>query len=372
MSTAFSLHRLLSRIALSAMAVFAWVLVLDTKLASHVSLTAALIQVILLLLLSQVTLVLAAPAVAQLYRGGMVRLMIAGCIAHAAAWVLLGAALIGSAVPWSLAGFAVLSGFARAAYATPFSLIQYDMGADSYIHEFLYALVPLAAAIVFAQGTDAAAYTLFILAALMLFSAAFLLRFEAYEEFSWHYRDTFGMLLEPVHRRFVVDHLLKGYEAAVLFVVWPMFVYIILDHSYLVLGVLFTVSLLGLSALRQLFPHWGPSSPAAAAALAGGAWLARMVFVQPVPLILVQMAGTAGVPQRVRAHQLLSQDADNSTFLDEVTILKEISLGLGRASLCIAFIAALSFLPEFWALLSLFLSAALAAAFATYRTVAKH
>jgi hypothetical protein len=296
--------------------------------------------------------------------------MILGCIAHAASWVLLGAALVGYAVPWCLVGFALLSGFARAAYATPFSLIQYDMGADSYMHEFLYALIPLAAAFAFAYGTVSAAYALFGIAALMMVSAVFLLRFEAYEEFSWYYRDTFGMLLEPVHRGFVTEHLLKGYEGAALFVVWPMFVYLILYHSYLVLGILFTVSLLGLSALRPLTAHWRAPAPSAAAALAGGAWLARMVFVQPVPLILVQLAGTAGVPQRVRAHQLLSQDADNSTFLDEITILKEISLGLGRAALCIAFIAALIFLPAFWALLSLFVSAALAAALATYRSVA--
>jgi uncharacterized membrane protein YuzA (DUF378 family) len=206
--------------------------------------------------------------------------MILGCIAHAASWVLLGAALVGYAVPWCLVGFALLSGFARAAYATPFSLIQYDMGADSYMHEFLYALIPLAAAFAFAYGTVSAAYALFGIAALMMVSAVFLLRFEAYEEFSWYYRDTFGMLLEPVHRGFVTEHLLKGYEGAALFVVWPMFVYLILYHSYLVLGILFTVSLLGLSALRPLTAHWRAPAPSAAAALAGGAWLARMVFVQ--------------------------------------------------------------------------------------------
>ncbi len=147
MTTAFSLHRLLSRIAIAATNVFTWVIVFGIKLALVPTLTQALVETTILFLLSQAILALAAPAVAQLYSGGMVRLMLFGTLAQAASWVLLGAATIGfDPVPF-LIGFAVLSGLARATYATPFSLIQHDAGRDAYLHEFLYSIIPLAASL---------------------------------------------------------------------------------------------------------------------------------------------------------------------------------------------------------------------------------
>lgn len=371
MTLAFSLHRLLSRIAIAATNVFTWVIVFDIKLSIVSTLTQALVETTILFLLSQAVLALAAPALAQLYAGGMVRLMLFGTLAQAASWVLLGAAAIGlDPIPF-LIGFAVLSGLARAIYATPFSLIQHDAGRDAYLHELLYGLIPLASALFYMRDAATGGYVLFAAAALAIASAAFLVRFEAYEGFSWDYRETFGMLLEPAHRPYVFEHLLKGYEGAALFFLWPLFLYLILGHSYLALGVILTASLMGIAALHLLLPRHDTGSPLWASALAGGAWVARMIVVTPVPIVLVQLASTAGAPERMRDHQLMTLLADSGTFLDELTVLKELSLALGRGILAMVFIGSLATLPPFWALLALFLTAGLASAIATYRTMIK-
>lgn len=369
MTTAFTLHRLFSRIVLAATSVFAWVLVFDLKLSLATSLATAFAETTLLFALSQIALLLLAPAAAQLYTRGMTRLMLFGTLAAAAAYALLAVSILGFYVPYCLSAFAVLLGASRALYATPFSLIQHDMGRDSYAHEFLYSLIPLAAAFALGQGPLAQAYVLLAGAALTIFAALFLMRFEAFETFSWRYRETFGMLLEPAHRTFTIEHLLKGYEGAALFFAWPIFVYLILGHAYLPLGVVMTASLLGLMVVRILLPQHDEGTPLFAAVLAGGVWLMRIVAVGPVAVVLLQLAGTAGAPHRIRAAQTGNFSADADTFLDEVSVLKELALALGRGIFAVVFVAVNVLLSPFWALGITFVSAALAAALGTYRSL---
>lgn len=369
MTTAFTLHRLLSRIVLAASSIFAWVLVFDLKLALAASLPIAFAETALLFALSQIIVLLLAPATAQLYGRGMVRLMLFGTLALAAAYTVLGAAILGYYVPYCVSAFALLAGASRALYATPFSLIQHDMGRDSYAHEFLYSLIPLAAAYALAQGPLSQALVLAVGAAMLACAALFLVRFEAFESFSWNYRETFGMLLEPAHRQFTIEHLLKGYEGAALFFAWPIFVYLILGHAYLPLGVVMTASLLGLMVVRLVLPQHDEGTPLFAATLAGGVWLLRIVAAGPVAVVLLQLAGTAGAPHRIRALQSGNFAADADTFLDEVSVLKEISLALGRTIFALAFVAVNILLTPFWALGLTFATAAAAAALGTYRSL---
>ncbi|HEY4522089.1 MAG TPA: hypothetical protein VJH91_00420, partial [Candidatus Paceibacterota bacterium] len=70
--------------------------------------------------------------------------------------------------------------------------------------------------------------------------------------------------------------------------------------------------------------------------LAGSAWVMRLVVASPVGVVLVDTYFHAGRPE-ARGHDASAyeQTAENRTFVDEVTALKEMGMGIGRTILCI-------------------------------------
>ena len=373
MITHFTLHQLFARAALSAGALFGWVMFFAIHLEAVSSLPLAIMHTGVAYALSQIVLVLFVPLAGRLYAQGVVRVMILAMLALAAALVSHALLMGGETNPFTVLGFAFGMGVYRALYATPFALVQHDMHEERYWFDIALAYIPLLVGLLLTQGVVGEPMIL-IAAALCAFCAIVpLAQFEAYERYEWGYRETFGMLLEPAHRRFVLESLVRGVEGAALFFAWPLFVFIILGQSYLALGLVFSVSAFLLLALRVAAPERPIiTTPLMAATVTSASWLARIVAVGPLAVIGIQLASSAAHPRRIHEHVVADHFADGGTFLDELTTLKELALGMGRLVFACAFFAALYYLPIAWALGFIFVLAALAGGAASYLAHGKH
>lgn len=360
MIAAFSIHRMLLRAALSSALLFAWVLLYELELSLTGTIQSALAATALIFALSQAVLILATPLSAKLNEHGMVRSMILALCALAAAFALLGVAFL-TLSPLSIALFGILAGIYRAFYAIPLALMRDDLSVARQAVEVVIASIPAVAGIVLAGGYEA--WVLIAGSALALASIIPLLRFEAYERFEWTYRETFGMLIEPAHRRYVKREFLRGIEAAALFALWPLFLFVIVVPSYAALGVIASGSLLLVLSVRALVQRPLVADPAARAALTGGAWVARLAVGGPIAAIVVETTHHAGVSRHMPTHDAA---ADRGTFLDEVTALKEVALGFGRLSLALIFALALAFASPAYAFGFAFIVAAASAAAGEY------
>lgn len=362
MIAAFSIHRTLLRSALSAALLFSWVMLFELELVRTPSITQALSETALIFILSQIATILAAPLAGRLYGNGMVRSMVIALLSLAFAFAFLGAAYVEAFGSLCLAYFGIFIGIYRAFYTVPSSLMHDDMPLPDAATETVIACVPFAAAIVLAAGYEP--FLLWAAAAVVVAAILPLLRFDAYEKYEWTYRETFGMLLEPAHRSFVGQSLLRGYEGAALFFAWPLFLYTIIEPSYLPIGLIATGSLLLMFSLRSIHPR-PIRDPAVAAAISAGAWVGRVSIGGPIGGILVQTLGEAGRPD-ARSHAAYEVLSDHGTFLDEITTLKEIALAFGRILLALAALALLHAVQPFTVFGILFVGAAVAAAVSEY------
>lgn len=373
MSTHFVLHQLSARIALSGGALFGWVMFFAVQLNATLSLPHALVQTGVAYALSQIVLILLVPLAGRLYAYGVVRVMILAMLALAAALVSLALMIEGDSVSVAALGFAMGMGVYRALYATPFALVQYDMHEERYWFDVAIAYIPLLVGLLLTQGVVGESIILVCAALCALVAIVPLVRFEAYERYEWGYRETFGILLEPAHRRYVWHGFVRGVEGAALFFAWPLFVFVILGQSYLALGLVFSVSAFLLLALRIAAPERPIiTTPLMAASITGASWLARIVAVGPLAVIGIQLASSAADPRRIHEHVIADHFADGGTFLDELTTLKEIALGMGRLAFAFVFAAALFYLPIAWALGAIFALAALSGGASSYLSYKKY
>lgn len=362
MITAFSIHRTLLRTALSAALLFSWVMLFELELLHTATIPQALSETALIFILSQIATILASPLAGKLYGNGMVRSMIIALVSLSFALAFLGAAYVGSFGPLCLAYFGIFVGLYRAFYTVPAMLMREDMSLPQTATEIVIACVPFVAAMVLSAGYEP--FLLWAVAAIVIAAIVPLLHFDAYERYEWTYRETFGMLLEPAHRSFVAQSLMRGYEGAALFFAWPLFLYTIIEPSYLPIGLIATGSLLLMLALRNV--HQRPiRDPAVAAAVSAGAWVGRVSIGGPIGAILVQTLGEAGRPEP-HAHAAYEVLPDNGTFLDEISTLKEIALAFGRILLALAALVILGFADVFTMFGVLFVGAAVAAAVSEY------
>jgi len=364
MKIAFAIHRAFLRIALSGGVLFAWVMFFDWQLAQTGQLAASLRETTLAFALFQIVVILATPLAGQFFAGGMVRAMVLSLVALAASLSILGATIAGVvAPPYGSVAFSILLGLHRGFYATPFSLVQGGLSIKNIVIEVIFACVPLEVGLMVEMLGVVSPAVLFGAAFFALLSIVPLLRFDAYERFEWTYRETFGMLWEPAHQAFVVQSMLQGFEGAALFFLWPLFVFIMLGYSVFGLGVVMTASFLLVIAAHAIVsePKRTPS-PLTTAIIATGSWIARFFAIGPVGIVLVQVFGT-GNPRRMREYLMNDVFADSGSFLDEITILKEIALALGRLIFVLLFAGLAAIVSFGVAVATVFALAALAAAY---------
>ncbi|MBI5469763.1 hypothetical protein HY968_00365 [Candidatus Kaiserbacteria bacterium] len=366
-------HRFLMRAALAASGSFAWVFafVLFTQLDGTAA--SAFARVLLLYALVQVITTLATPYFAARVRHGVRRLLIWGTVVLSIALTIWGAALtryFGVSISIGVVGFAVALGLYRAMYWIPYAVEKERLAVHSVRNvpiELFIAFMPAIAGVSIGQDPLAPASLMFGMASVLLVSLLPLMHIkETYERYIWKYRQTFGELMEKRYRPFVVSGVLDGIQGASLLLIWPLAIFMLVGHSYAVLGLVLTATLLLSIPVRALGTRIHGSS-SVHAAFAASSWVLRLIVATPVGIVLVDTYSSLALPRNQSLDRYaLEQAADNGTYVDELTALKEISLAIGRLFLCVcaAAISTLISLPV--GIMSAFLMAGLAAAYSIF------
>lgn len=384
-SHTLSVHRFLLRTALAAGNIFAWILIFHALYFSGETPTGALLLTAFAYVFMQLAIFFLTPLAALNLPHGTARSMLCAVLAQAAAFLWLGASSIGIFgtesinLLWGIVGFVVLSAIYRAFYWVPYTTATMYVGSGwssrtRFLLEVFLALVPLCSALFISGYTGGTWFVLVGAAGLAFLAALPLIRItDSYERFDWGYIETIRALFARPHRSVLSRSFLEGIQGAGLLFIWPLTVFMLLDWSYFLLGVIVTITLLLSLVMRKTFrstlESWNlHRSHRVSAALAASSWVLRVVVFSPVSVVVADTLYHLSVPAKRYgvdpiAHE---QSADNSHYIDEYTALKELGSALGRVALGLALMALLFFASPFAALACALLLSAGAAIAAIY------
>lgn len=375
-------HRTLSRLAFSFMHSFAWIFVF-LYFASFRGLEGGFVQTLLLYALSQTTLCLTVPFALKHLRHGMKRGMVYGTLFASAAFVTLGALLVGYyARDFSLAMvlFAVFLGVYRGMYRIPYSIeARYNtakIGADDRVlRDTLIALMPALAGVLIEFHAGTFVWLLFVTALALVLSLVPLASTDnVYENFTWGYRETFGNVFARSHRRLVIAQVLAGVESVAIVLIWPIAIFVLVGFSFKVFGSILSLTLLATLLTRAVmqrtqFVSHIEKSPVIEAVIAASAWVARLTVFAPIGIVLVDVYAQLKGGRHDDFAVLCEHPVDGGLYLDEFTALKEEARALGKICIILVAFVLASIFSFPMLLLVLFILAGIAAVVSIYYTV---
>ncbi|MDO8552138.1 MAG: hypothetical protein Q7S01_01260 [bacterium] len=355
------IHRFVFRIGLSIANTFAWIFVLQYFINITSSLSRAFIAVFVMYAIGQVVTIILTPISAAHLRRGTRHSLFFGALVAGGAYITLGATLGGifngasmglASTPvdgptgWGIAVFAILLGAYRAIYWVPYQLRssteEHGRSRLPLVYEALIALMPAFAGITMAVEPFAPLRLLFGSAVLLAVSLLPILPLkDYYERFSWNYGETFAQLLKPRNRRLLSSSFSGGLQGTVLFLIWPIYVFFLVGTNYKVLGAILSVTFFAVLLLRYAYRKLAhkvkfSQSVVVHIVFSMSGWVMRIFVGSPLGVVLADSYSHIGAPRT--SHSIdthtMEQTADNGSFIDEYTALKEIGLAIGRIGAC--------------------------------------
>lgn len=367
---ALRFHRTLLRAGLALGGAFVWIGMYRYFYQLSADTAQAFARTAFLYALSQSVAVLLVPFAAERFASGLRRSMLTGASAVALGLLALGA--FGSfADDLTLAllfvAYALLSGAYAAFYRMPHA--GEDGGRPARIWRWLRELIivgtPAAGGFAIEAGVPLPA-VLGAAGGIIALSLVPLTRVsETYERYMPNYKETFSTLFAREHRALLLHGLCGGFQGTALLLAWPVVVFLITDRSFMLTGLVLSVSVVIAAIVRVVVRRYGrqPSIPVSMT-LAGSVWILRLVAATPVDIIAVDTYAHAGASPREGIDRAsFEQRADGGAYFDEYTVLKEEAAALGRllAALGVAIFALNTSLS--FAFVTLFVAAAIASVF---------
>lgn len=370
---ALQAHRVLLRLGLSLANVFAWVFLFESFAIASNSIFRALVGVSIVYALAHAISIFLTPISAAHLRNGVARSMMWGVIALAAAFVVLGGTLEDLVnqrpILWGTMLFAFLYGAYRALYWIPYSIQETtkSAGVASIWYELLIASMPAFAGVSIATVALGPLRLLFGAATFILVSLFPIFTMPDYvERFSWSYLETFKNALARKNRKLFLYSFFDGMQNAALFLIWPLAVFLIVNASYLMLGVVMSSTLFVLLLLRKPYAiiakRWNlENSETVHFTLAVSSWIFRLAVGTPLGIIFADTYSHLGLPPGSAIDPMTRMHAaDRGSYIDEYSALKEISQSIGGIMMCIVFGAIAFVTPPAIAIASVLLLAAIA------------
>lgn len=329
------------RASLTSAHVFAWLFVFQYFYVISGKMVESMVAVAFSYALAQSIAILLTPYTARRLRHGIRGMLINAMLALSVAFAVLASAFSGSlgSIPFGIVVFAVCMGIYRSLYWIPYELAAKKYGSARAI-EFILACVPAIGGYVITLSIVGPLYVLAaasILALLAIVPLFFLKN--THEGFSWGYRETFRHLFTSSHRRPLLQAICNGFEGAALLLLWPVAIFVLLNWSYLALGLVlsatYVCTILARMWLKKAHVHM--QTPTMLSMLTVSGWILRGTVVAPISIILVDTYYQSGSGVSHRGVDLLTaeQSADSNSYIDEFTALKDMGQGIGRIAFCV-------------------------------------
>ncbi len=376
----FSTHRFLMRAALSAAHIFAWLFVFQYFFVVSGDMVYSLVSLALSYATAQIVAILLTPLTARRVRHGIRGMLVNALLSLSAAFAILAASFSGflGSVPLGIVCFAVCMGLYRALYWIPYELASKKYPSTRVL-EIVLALIPAVSGYVMTLSSSAPLLVLSIASFVSLIAIIPVYAIKNTQEgFSWHYRNTFRHLFTRTHRQPLLQALCNGFEGAALLVLWPAAVLVLLNWSYVALGLVLSATAMCTLAARLFIKPLDArmQSPIVLSALTFSGWILRGTVAAPFSIVLVDTYYRSGSGISQRGVDLITseQTADSNSYIDEFTALKDMGQGIGRVLFCLLLFV-LSPLFSFAVLaLVLFAAAAIVAVLSIMisHTISKH
>lgn len=194
---------------------------------------------------------------------------------------------------------------------------------------------------------------LFLLSAALFLTAFLPLLFikNTYETFSFRYGETWKRLVAKENRSLALAYFGDGAQSGITMIIWPIFIFILLGGEYATIGVISTLVLLGLIALRfvvgTIVDRWSRTKTLTIGSiLYTSGWLLKVFIETAFQIVLVDIYHKAGNVVNRLSFETSTYDAaaDNGHYIDEFTVLKEIALNGGRAIMLVVVGVGIAFL----------------------------
>jgi len=180
---------------------------------------------------------------------------------------------------------------------------------------------------------------LFFISALIVSTAIIPLFFieDIKEKFSFGYLETFRNLFRKKNRSFLVAHASNGIQDAIGIIIWPVFIFAILQGNYFVVGIISTLTIFFIILLRSfvgsLVDHWGRAKlQKIGSLLSVTGWILKIFVSSGFHIFLADTYHNFGrvvnnLPFDVSFYD---QAAENKHYIDEFAVIRAIALNLGR------------------------------------------
>ena len=188
------------------------------------------------------------------------------------------------------------------------------------------------------------------------------------EQYSFSFFQTFKVLLEKSHRRMLLAYSADGAQGFVGAVIWPIFIFQLLHQRYLDVGSI-TALVVGATVILQIIignytdKIRKKSIMKVGSVLYAFGWVLRALVMSAIHIFVVGIFQnfTALVLRTPFDTLFYERAADHGSYVDEYTVLREISLSIGRvvmAGLLMVFIYYFGVRISFYsaALVSLFVN----------------
>lgn len=198
---------------------------------------------------------------------------------------------------------------------------------------------------------------LFLLAMVVLGMSLLAIRMipKKYEIYSFDYGETWQKIFSGEHFKTNLAYGADGFQESIGFVIWPIFIFLILKEEYLYVGVISTVVILISTVIRYLIGEATDRFDKKKLMRTGSilyflGWIGKAVVETAFQVFL---AGTfhnlsaiiLRTPLDATTYEIA---ADEGHYIDEFSVLKEMSLHLGKVTATIFSIVLLLFLNIYW------------------------
>lgn len=330
--------RLLMQVAIGALSVF-------TALYFYEQYDESFTAVMLVFAPLYLLFVLLTPISAMLIKKvGIKKLIISAVIFHPFAYISL--LFWDSNQNLALAGFILFVVLYRSLYWAPYNIDfakftnkgnrGKQMSFLLNLSEVLLTLTPIISGIIIASyGFN----TMFILSTIFMFASSIPLLFidDTREEYTYGYFETFKKLFEKENRALTLAQFGDGIQTAVRIAIWPVFIYMLLDGKYVAIGVVTSLTIFLLIALRFVLGNLEDKFDRVkllrfGSFLSTTGWIVKIFIDTGFEIFVADTYHKVGRMVNRLTFDITTYDqaSDNGHYIDEYTVLKEIAVNLGR------------------------------------------
>jgi len=179
---------------------------------------------------------------------------------------------------------------------------------------------------------------------------------DVYETYSWGYRETWQKLFSKEYRHAMTAHFADGVESSVGMVIWPIFIFTLLDGNFVAIGAISAITIAITVILELTVGKYADNMENKAKVLKINSffyafgWIVKIFIVTGFQIFLADAYHkiTQALSKNSLAAITYDISADEGHFVDEFTVIKSMAIHIGRSVLFLASIIIVHYVSIEW------------------------